>query len=610
MDIKRSLLLIFSSYGCFLFGQEKTIDTVYIFDSQMNKVKLFHKVNTITPEDAEKNSTNLSETLRFQSPVYIKENGRGASSSPSFRGTTAQQTAFVWNGININSNFLGQGDINNITFLGFDQLDVKAGGGSVIYGSGAIGGSIHLNNTLDFNKGFHAFIFSEAASFDTYNNFAKASFSNERFSFKFSGNYSVSDNDYKVEESRNYSNQNGEYSNTNFNFAAAYKVAPHQQLSWITEFFNGNQNFPVFFDSETKTKYETQNVRSLISWDWNTSKFSNSLKAAYTEENFYYFNNIANPYFSGGAGKNYIVKNDFNYFITSKWNVNILAEFQHNTAEGLKESQLGDVNRNVGSIAGLLRYFASKDLRFEAGVKKDLVENISSPVLFSFSGNWNALPWYNAGLNFSKNFRFPSFNDLYWQPDGNADLKPETSYQFDFRNQFKIADVKLTVTPYYIRITDMIRWLPSSSGSYKPVNTHKVESYGIESQVEYEKRFGKHILKSNLGYSYTKSTDLENQKQLTYVPFHKFFGNIDYRYRFMKLYIQGMYNGLTYTDSEEDRTKALEAYFVMNAGVSGTFLKNYTIGFKVNNIFNEIYATTAYFPLPKRNYSGYLNINF
>ncbi|WP_294317514.1 TonB-dependent receptor [uncultured Chryseobacterium sp.] len=609
MDIKRSLVLLFSSYGCFLFGQEKTIDTVYVFDNQMSKVKLFHKVNSISPEDAKKNSTNLSEILRFQSPVYIKENGRGAVSSPSFRGTGAGHTAFVWNGININSQFLGQGDVNNIPSMGFDQLDVKAGSVGVIYGSGAIGGTVHLNNSLDFNKGFHASLFSEAASFGTYNNFAKVSFSNKKFSFKFSGNYSVSENDYEVKESRNYINLNGEYSNTNFNFAAAYKIAPHHQVSWISEFFNGDQHFPVFFDSQTKTKYETQNVRSLLVWDVNAPKLNNVFRAAYTEENFQYFDNISNPKSSGGTGKNYIMKNDFNYFLSPKWNLNVIGEFQVNKGEGYM-SGIKEVSRKVGSLAGLLRYFATEDLRFEAGIKKDFVEDYSSPVLLSFSGNWNLTKWYNLNLNAAKNFRYPSFNDLYWQPGGNMNLKPETAYQFDLKNQFTIAGVKLMLTPYYIRITDMITWIPTSMGYYSPVNTYKVQSYGLESQIEYERKFGKHSLRSNLGYSYTKSTNVETGKQMMYVPLHKFFGNIDYRYSFLKIYVQGMYNGLTYADSEEKRSTAIEQYFVMNAGISGTFLKNYTIGGKVNNIFNEIYQTTAFYPLPKRNYSVYLNINF
>lgn len=609
--MKKTLVLLLSSSAYFLcLGQEKAIDTVYIFDNQMNRVKLFHKVNTITPQDVEKNSTNLSELLRFQSNIYIKENGRGAVSSPSFRGTTAQQTAFVWNGININSNFLGQGDVNNISFWGFDQIDVKAGGGSVIYGSGAIGGSIHLNNDLSFNKGFHTSLFSEVGSFNTYNNFAKASFSNDKLSFKVSAHHTVSENDYEVKEARNYINRNGEYNNTNFNFAAAYKIAPHHQVSWISEFFNGNQNYPVFFDSQTKTKYETQNIRSLISWDWNKTKFSNSFKAAYTEENFQYFGDIDHAATSGGIGKNYILKNDFNYFITSKLNFNLITEFQVNKAEGVGDSQITKVSRNVGSVAGLLRYFTTKDLRFEAGVKKDFVEDINSPIQFSFSGKWDIVDWYNLSLSVSRNFRFPSFNDLYWQPGGNINLKPETSYQFELRNQFKIAGIKISLTPYYLKIRDMINWLPSSLGYYMATNTNNVESYGIESQVEYEKKLGKHSLKTNLGYSYTKSTNLETQKQLMYVPYHKFFGNIDYQYDFMKLYVQGLFNGLTYTDTNEKRSDALESYFVMNAGLSATFLKNYTVGLKVNNIFNQVYYTMAFYPLPKRNYSMNLNINF
>ena len=610
MDIKRSLVLLLSSYGCFLFGQEKGIDTVYVFDSQMNKVKLFHQVNTLTLEDAEKNSTNLSELLRFQSPVYIKENGRGAVSSPSFRGTTAQQTAFVWNGISINSNFLGQGDVNNIPLFGYDQLDIKAGGGSVIYGSGAIGGSIHLNNNLDFNKGFHTSLFSEVASFGTFNNFIKGSYSNDKLSIKASGNYSISENDYEVKEARNYINRNGKYFNTTFNIAGAYKIAPHQQISWISEFFNGNQNYPVLFESETKTKYETQNIRSLLSWDWNQSKFSNSFKAAYTEENFQYFANIKGPDTSGGIGKNYIVKNDFNYFLSPKWNVNVIGEFQVNKAEGTGTSQISKVSRNVGSVAGLLRYFAASDLRFEAGVKKDFVEGISSPVLFSFSGKWNVAPWYSTELNISRNFRFPSFNDLYWQPGGNKDLKPETSYQADLSNHFTISGFKITVTPYYMNIRDLISWQQTQFGYYAPFNTHKVESYGLESQIEYAKTFGKQSLKSSIGYTYSKSVNLENKKQLMYVPLHKIFGNVDYQYDFMRIYVQGMFNGLTYTDTEEKRSDALDPYFVMNAGISGTFLKKYTVGFKVNNIFNKIYYTMASYPLPKRNYSVNLNINF
>lgn len=611
MIFKKAFALLFvSSCLTIFYSQEKTIDTVYVFDNQMKKVKLFHSLNTLSTEDIQKNSSNLSEVLRFQSPVYIKENGRGAVSSPSFRGTTAQQTAFVWNGININSQFLGQGDINNIALFGYDEMHIKSGGGSVIYGSGAIGGSIHLNNSLNFNQGFSGLFNSETASFGTYNNFLKASYSNNKFSFKTSANYSISENDYKVPE-KNYINRNGRFYNTTFNFGAAYKIAKKQTISWQSQFYDATQNYRILEENGNKTSYNAQTFRSLLSWDLEKSKLSNSLKAAYTEDNYQYFGLYNAPFTSGGINKNYIFKNDFNYFIISELNINIIGEFQQNQGEGLGDSKIKKVTRNMGSTAALLRYFATSDLRFEAGIKQDFVENINAPLLYSFSGKWRANSWYQVNVNLSKNFRFPSFNDLYWEPGGNLNLKPETSLQADITNELNVAGFTLSLSPYYMKINDMIRWLPTALGYWGAFNTDHVESYGLESQLSYQKNFNKnHSLRLIAGYVYTKSTDLATQKQLTYVPLHKISSNADYQYMFLKIYAQGMFNGLTYTTADKSKKYAIFPYFVMNAGISATISKKYTLGFKINNITDTVYETVDYYPLPKRNYSFNATINF
>ena len=613
MDIKRSLILFLSSYGCFLFGQEKAVDTIYIFDSQMNKVKQFHPVKTITPEEAQKNSGNLSELLRFQSNLYIKENGRGAVSSPSFRGTSAQQTAFVWNGININSNFLGQGDINNIALFGYDQIGIKAGGGSIVYGSGAIGGSIHLNNNLEFNKGFHGSLFSEVASFDTYNNFVKGSYSNDKFSFKASANYSVSANDYEVPEfvvgRTPFKNINGRYYNTTFNIGTAYKITDSQTISWQSQVFDASQHYAIYEENGNRAKYKANTLRSLISWDINKVNLTNSFKAAYTEDNYKYFSDIHSLKSSGAEGKNYIFKNDFNYFITPKININMIGEFQVNKAEGY-ETGIGSVSRNIGSLGGMIRYFVSKDLRFEAGIKKDFVENISSPVLYSFSGKWNPVSWYHIGASFSRNFRYPTFNDLYWQPGGNLNLRPETSLNIDMDHEFNFRDFKITLSPYYMDIKDFISWLPTSYSYWAPFNTYKSEFYGLESQITWNKNFGRHGLKVNAGYTYSKSINKETQKQMMYVPLHKASGSIDYKFDFLKIYAQGLINGLTYTTADEKKSVALDPYFILNAGISADILKKYTLGFKVNNLTNTVYQTVYDYPMPKRNYSIYATINF
>ena len=600
-----AVFLLFYFLG---FAQEKAIDTVYIFDSQLKNSKKFHKIENLDEADLLKNSTNLSEVLRFQSPVYIKENGRGMVSSPSFRGTSAQQTAFIWNGININSIFLGQGDINNLNLLGYDQLEIKSGGGSVIYGSGAIGGTVHLNNELSFKKGFKTSFFAEGGSYNTFNSFLKSSYSNDHLSVKVSGNFVKSDNDYEVPEKK-YLNLNGEYNNRTFNIGVAYKIDPKNTISLQTQIYDGVQHYPVYSEDFTKTKYFSDTFRSLVSWDLKAKKLQNSFKLAYLEDEFQYFDHIENPKSSGGTANIYLAKNDFNYIFNDKIAFNIIGEYQLNTAEGF-QSGIKSVTRNAGSFAGLLRWNPSERLYFEAGIKKDLVKKITTPVLFSFSGKMKVNSWWNSVLNLSKNFRYPSFNDLYWQPGGNLNLKSETSHQAELGNNFKYGAFKLNVTPFYIQIKDMIRWLPNTKGIWSPTNTNKVESYGVESQFDFEKSFGKNKTQFSLGYVFTHSKNRETHRFLAYVPQHKIYGNASYRYDFLEIFVQGMFNGLTYTSDEEKQKDALKSYFVSNSGVNITLLKHYQIGFKVNNIFDEIYETTAFYPLPKRNYSANLLINF
>lgn len=605
---ERFYFCIFALLYLTCFSQEKQIDTVFIFDNQLTTTRHFHKTSILKEDDILKNATNLSEILRFQSPVYIKENGRGMVSSPSFRGTTAQQTAFIWNGININSLMLGQGDINNLNLLGYDNLEVKSGGGSVIYGSGAVGGTIHLNNELLFNRGLSNTIFLEYGSFNTLNSLLKSSYSDDKFSIKAVGNFVQSDNNYAVPE-KNYSNLNGEYDNRTINLGAAYKFNPQNTISWQTQIFDGWQHYPVFSEFATKTKYKTNSFRTLADWNMHASKVRNNLKLAYLEDEFQYFGNIRQPKTSGGATKIHLAKNDFKYIFNDQFRLNSIAEYQLNQATGY-QSGIGEVNRSVGSVAVLLHWKPDTVFQFEAGAKKDFVQDIKTPFLFSFSGKAAISDWYSVVFNTSRNFRYPSFNDLYWQPGGNLDLKSEISHQAEIGNNFKYKNFSLNVTPYYIRIKNMIRWLPGSTGIWSPTNTSDVESYGIESQMNLSQKFSNQTAKFSVGYIYTHSMDLKTGQYLAYVPQHKIFADANYRYDIFELFIQGMSSGVTYTTDDENMDSAIPFYFVMNSGVYIRLLNIHKIGFKVNNIFNQIYETSAYFPLPKRNYSANLLINF
>lgn len=586
-------------------AQESLIDTVFI-DNQFSKVSKTAKTSNLTSDKILENSTSLSDLLRFQSNIYIKENGRGSTSSPSFRGTLASHTAFVWNGININSIFLGQGDINNLNPLSYENVGIKFGGGSVIYGSGAIGGSIHLNNSLDYNKGFEGTVFSEYGSFATINSLVRGKFSNENFSFNADINHSQSKNDFEITEKK-FINRNGEYQNTSFNLGLGYKINPNNELYWQSQYYDSDQHYPIFSENQTKTKYQVQTIRNLAGWKLRSGQFKNNLKLAHIEDNFQYFSDIDKPKTSSGIGKQYIVRNDLDFLVSKKSSFNLITEYQYNEAEGFG-SGIQNPKRNAANFSLLYRNVNLEKFYWELGAKQDFVEGYKSPFLFSASAKYLVNKWYQSSINISRNFKAPTFNDLYWEPGGNRDLIPETSYQAEMSHYFSYYNFKLGITPYYIKMTDMIQWVPVTPAIWSPKNVKKVDFYGLETELSFNKNWNNHKVDAKISYSHTRSVDLETKKQLSYVPFHQINFNSSYQYKIIGLFFQALYNSKRYVDDSE--INYLENYFVLNAGIKLNPTKHIQLGFKINNITDEIYQTVNYYFMPKRNYAVNLNLNF
>jgi len=143
------------------FSPSDTIITLPAFEVKSNRLQNFSSGNKIYSIDsieiAKYLSFSLAELLKGETPIYIKSYGIGALSSSSFRGGNAAQTAVLWNGFNINGASTGQVDFSLIPLFAVNSVSVQHGGSSALWGSGAIGGSIHLKNVLVFNKGFNLF---------------------------------------------------------------------------------------------------------------------------------------------------------------------------------------------------------------------------------------------------------------------------------------------------------------------------------------------------------------------------------------------------------------------------------------------------------------------
>lgn len=598
-----------------IHAQERTKDSV----QELKTVVLFYKhlkdsvytTNMTLLQDSilKRNPAALTNMLNYNSTIYFKENGLGMVSSPSFRGTTAQQTAVFWNGININSQTTGQTDFNTINTRGFDAVIVKAGGSGVIDGSNAIGGSVYLENSLSFKPGLDSNVFFKYGSFTTYDGHYKLNYASKTHSLALNISRSGSDNDYPYQNSERH-NLNGQFNNTNISFSAGARLNKTNELNIYANIYDGKRNFSLPTPNALKTKYYDFNTRSMLEWKHLSTKFKHITKFAVLTENYQYFPNINSDYYTEGYVESVILKYDVNHRLSKDMLISSGINYLNNNGKGTNIKQ---ETRQLSSVVLGLKHQVSDCLFYEIGLRQELNKNYDSPFLYSLGFKLAFSNFYSLKINTSKNFRIPTYNDLYWQGVGNPDLKSELSYQGELSQVFKIQDVTLSLTGYYNAVKNLLMWVPDATGVWRPENTNNVEIYGVETLLTAKKKIANHELTLAATYAYTVSKNSQTGKQLIYVPYHKFTTNFGYAFKKFSVYYQYLNNGEVFTTTDNTLEHIVNSYMVGNLGLEYTLgnLKNkYVFGVQAVNLWNESYESVTNRPMPGRNYNAYINFKF
>ena len=576
----------------------------------LNDVRLYRnskgqQVTVLNDSTLTENEPLLTSVLRFNTPIYFKENGHGMVSSPSFRGTTASQTAVVWNGININSQFNGQTDFNTITTGNFDNVAVKAGGGSVLYGSGAIGGSVHLNNRFRFDSGFRNRLRLEYGSFNTYSVQFKGDFSSENTNVQLSVSRLASDNDYPYLGTEKF-NENGDFHNTGISFGIAHLLNKKNSLKVYSNYFDGERAFSGTLTAPSKSKYTDENSWNMLEWKGFYGQLTSSLKLAYLDENYRYYENRNSELYDYGSAQTGIAKYDLTYQAEKGMTLNAILEYQQTHGEG---SNVGVNNRNIAALALLYSHDLGK-FSYELSGRKEISDRYESPMLFSLGAGYAVTEFYNLKLNLSKNFRIPTYNDLFWRAGGNMDLEPEESYQAELGQNLHFRNFEFNLTGYIIQINNLLRWVPDPNGLWRPQNTESVQNHGLEATLGWMKSIADHRLKFNGVYAYTQTNDENLNKELIYVPKHKATAAVGYGLKRFSFYYQFLHNGSVYTSA--DNRYELENYNLSNAGADYKLGRNkqFKIGVEVRNLWNTSYQSLPSRPMPGRSISSSLTFIF
>ncbi|CAM3481510.1 TonB-dependent receptor plug domain-containing protein [Zobellia roscoffensis] len=591
---------------CTLFGNAQQ-DSITVLDEViLTDVRLLHfssgKVNVLKDSLVDRNGSSLTDLLQFNSSIYLKENGLGMISSPSFRGTNASQTAVIWNGININSQLTGQVDFNTIVPRNYGSISIRSGGGSVQFGSGAIGGSIHLNDVFRFNKHSDHELLLGYGSFDTKNINYRTSVGSEKTTIGFGVNYQVSNNDYKYLDT-DKRNENGAYENVNINGNIGHQLSEKQLLKFYHNTFIGDRDFSGTITAPSNSNYKDINVRNLLEWSHFNQNRIHRVKAGYLYEKYKYFDNKDREDFSFGNTNTFLVNYDYKVHFKNIL-LNGIADYSHITGDG---TSIENVKRKTLATTFLFKQNLSEKISYGVNLRKEFVNDYNSPLVYGLDVKYVLNLSHSVHLNASKNYRIPTFNEIYWVlgggSGGNPDVKPESSLQAEIGYTLNKEKYTFHWAAFYIASEDLIQWRPNNDGIWTPTNINDASNYGLEVSLKLEEKWGAHHLSWKNGYGFTKAMNNDTENTLMYVPEHKANSNLSYAFGDWLLFYQLSVNGSVFITS--DNSESLPGYSISNLGVGrniktkGKLIVETML--QVNNLFNKNYQNVAYRPMPNRN---------
>ncbi len=580
-----------------------TLDEIVLKGSFSPSLHSGYIVESISDSILKSNNQSLGNLLQNQLNLYFKQNGNGMVSSISLRGTNASQTGVYWNGIAINSSLNGQTDFNTLSASSFDKVAIRRGGASVLLGSGTIGGAINLSDQVLFQNRKEANLQLILGSYQTYITQLQAVVSNNDLFAKVTLGGTKSENDYPYFNG-NLNNENGQFKNYNINGVFGYKINKKNRLTYYTSFIDNDRNTSRTLTTDSNAKLENINTRNLLDWKYLSNRFTSSLKLAYLTEKFTYFFDKDALNFSTGKSNNFISKYDFTYFLSNNIFFNAGLEYKNEKGEG---SNMSKQDQNIFNSYILFHHQPIDKLNYNLSIRKGFSSAFEIPFIYAVDAKYNLSKSIAIKTAFSTNYRTPTFNDLYWEPGGNSDLKSEKSKSTEIGLSFNNDWLKLHATSYYIKSKDLIQWRPVSGTLWQPQNVQDVSNYGFEVSAAAEKKFNQHIVGLKIQYDYTKSEDKSINKQLIYVPFHKANSILNYRFNKWNFVYNLQYTGKVYTTTSN--TQSIDAYLLSNIDIGRDFLKNkMQVAFKINNLFDKNYQSVAYRPMPNRNYTLQINL--
>lgn len=626
-------------------GKAKQLGTVIVSASSYYS---FKRQTDLTSALARNKGNTLTDLLQENTAVYLKNYGPGMLSTIAFRGTGAEHTALVWNGININYPMLGLADFATVPASGFSNVALLHGSSSSQFGSSAIGGTVMLDNSraveftpvTDWNidpttpaqHGFNIDAIKATATFETgsYNRyFTNAAVTVEKQKFVSRTNllWLDADNDFRFKNTFKLGFPVERQVNSGIKQGALMQdfdfVTGKKSFASVRGWYNYTDRLipPTLTSVATAAQQKDESIRLMGEWNYRAG-FWLTLRGAYVNDYIGYadLHTISNARVSTST-----LQAHYNQWLGSNFTLNADVEGQFFTADIKEYSSFKTEWR--GSVYARLSYQRSQ-FAAQLAYRHILVQGgINAPaptfgVRYTIESLRLALK-----ANVSRSYRVPTLNERYWTPGGNPNLQPEGGWAYELGLErswyWKIKNshwnISTEFTGFYMQVNNWLQWQPTNFGYWQANNLKQVLSRGAEATANLNGTIGKFTLKWNAAYALAVATNKHAYngmqtiigRDLIYTPRNVASTGLTLEYAGFSLFVNLQYTGLRYTTT--DNSQNVKGYTLLNARLSKDIkLKNIRLSLWLQglNIGNSTYYNLQYRPMPLFNYRAGLTISF
>ena len=612
---------------------------------------------------------SIADVLTFNSSIFVKSYGRATLSTVAFRGTSPSHTQVTWNGMRINNPMLGMTDFSMIPSYFIDDASLLHGTSSVSETGGGLGGAVKLSTKPAQSEGFGLQYVQGVGSFKTFDEFLRLTYGNDKWQISTRAVYSSSPNEYKYrnhDKKENIYDDNhniiGQYYPTERNRSGSFKDLHILQEAYYNTgngdrfglsawYINSNRELPMLTtdygeEADFDNRQREQTFRGVLSWDHMRSSWKVAAKAGYIHMWMAYDYKrdagngvMASMTRSRSKINTFYGQVDGEYYL-GKWLFTAsLSAHQHFVESRDKNIilQQGD-KAVVGYDKGRIELSGALSAKWRpterVGVSVVLREEMFGtdwspfiPALF-IDGVLSKRGNIVAKASVSRNYRFPTLNDLYFLPGGNPNLRKERGWTYDAGLSFAIGregvySLSGSASWFDSHVDDWIIWLPTTKGFFSPRNIKRVHSYGVELKADGAVSLSRdwHLgLSSTFSWTPSKNqgepmspADQSVGKQLPYVPEISATLTGELSWRTWSFLYKWCHYSERYTMSSNDLSLSgnLPPYYMSNITLEKRFSLTWadlSLKGAVNNLFDEEYLSVLSRPMPGINFEFFLGI--